>query len=200
MPIPKQKPYLQQQGARRATHTWYRRLGCYVHLGIKMVYCSNTKWARRFRCEDDSLAYIVRGRLSKWGIQALFLSNKNNNHIKVHQAGQALLVALLFRLKCSRKVPGYSTLIGDKAPPGARDRSKLARAQNVRCYSHTGNGGHSWCLSGNLSLSVGLSIKDEARSVLQGAHYHDVDWSVISSLGTHLTCISSPPQNHASGR
>ncbi len=30
-------------------------------------------------------------------------------------------------LKCSRRAPGYFTLIGDKAPPAARDRSKVAR-------------------------------------------------------------------------
>ncbi len=44
------------------------------------------------------------------------------------------------------------------------------------CYPHTGNGGHSWCLSSSLSLSVGFSIQDEAmdvaRSAPQGAHYH----------------------------
>ncbi len=60
-------------------------------------------------------------------------------------------------------------LIRGKAPPAAR-------ALNRSCYPHTGNGGHSWCLSGSLSLPLEFSIRDEAinvaRSALQGAHYH----------------------------
>ncbi len=43
-----------------------------------------------------------------------------------------LLLLLLFRqrqkLKCSRWAPGYFTLIGDKAPPAARNSSEVARA------------------------------------------------------------------------
>ncbi len=31
-------------------------------------------------------------------------------------------------LKCSRLAPGYFTLIGDKAPPAARDSSEVARS------------------------------------------------------------------------
>ncbi len=56
--------------------------------------------------------------------------------------------------------------------PTARDSADVARG---RCYPHTGNGGHSRCLSSSLSLSVGYSIQDEAmgvaRSAPQGAHY-----------------------------
>ncbi len=70
----------------------------------------------------------------------------------------------------------YFTLIGDKTPPAARDSSEVARALNQRCYPHTRNGGHRWCLSSSLSLSEGFSIQDEAmdvaRSAPQGAHYH----------------------------
>ncbi len=64
----------------------------------------------------------------------------------------------------------------DKAQPAARDGSEVARSQKQRCYPHTGNGGHSWCSSSSLFLSVGFSIQDEAvdvaRSAPQGAHYH----------------------------
>ncbi len=46
-------------------------------------------------------------------------------------------------------------------------------------YPHTGNGGHSWCLSISLSLSVGFSIQDEstdvARSAPQGSLYYHAD-------------------------
>ncbi len=73
-------------------------------------------------------------------------------------------------------MPDDFTLIGDKSPPAARDSNEVARVQNQRCYPHTGNGGHSWCLSSSLSLSAGFSIQDEAmdvaRSAPQGAHYH----------------------------
>ncbi len=64
------------------------------------------------------------------------------------------LSLLLF--DCSRTAPG------DRAPPAAHDNSEVARALNRRCYPHTGNGGHSWCLSSSLSLLVGFSTLDEA--------------------------------------
>ncbi len=35
----------------------------------------------------------------------------------------------------------YFTLIGDKAPPAARDSSEVARSLKQSCYPHTGNGG-----------------------------------------------------------
>ncbi len=80
------------------------------------------------------------------------------------------------QLDCSRRAPGYFTLIGDKAPPVARDSSEVAGALNRSRYPHTGNGGHSWCLSSSLSLAAGFSIQDEAmdvaRSAPQRAHYH----------------------------
>ncbi len=69
-------------------------------------------------------------------------------------------------------MPSYFTLIGDKAPPAARDSSEVARAFNRRFYPHTGNG----ALSSSLSLTIGFSIQDGAmavaRSAPQGAHYH----------------------------
>ncbi len=73
-------------------------------------------------------------------------------------------------------MPGYFTLNGDKAAPAARDSSEVARSLNQRCYPHTGNGGHSWCLSSSPSLSVGFSIREAeamnvARSAPQVAHY-----------------------------
>ncbi len=64
----------------------------------------------------------------------------------------------------------------DKALPAAHDDSEVVRALNQRCYPHTGNGGHSWCLSSSISLSVGFSVQGEAmdvaRSAQQRAHYH----------------------------
>ncbi len=68
--------------------------------------------------------------------------------------------------------------------PAPRDCSEVARALNRRCYPHTGNGGHCWCLSSSLfhigwshgccpvratgdSLPSGryLGIKKEARAL-----------------------------------
>ncbi len=64
----------------------------------------------------------------------------------------------------------------DKALPAAHDDSEVVRALNQRCYPHTGSGGHRWCLSSSLFLSVGFSTQDEAmdvaRSAPLGAHYH----------------------------
>ncbi len=41
-----------------------------------------------------------------------------------------VFVALAYHqeLNCSRRVAGFFTLIGDKAPPNLRDRSEVARA------------------------------------------------------------------------
>ncbi len=75
-----------------------------------------------------------------------------------------------------KKSACYFTLIGDKAPPGARNSSEVARAWKQRCYPHTGNCGHSSSLSSSLSVSVGFSIQNEAmdvaRSAPQRGHYH----------------------------
>ncbi len=83
--------------------------------------------------------------------------------------------ALHPELNCSKTAPGFFTPIGDKAPPAARYSSEVARALDGRCYSHTGNGELSWCLSSSLPLSVGFSIQDGAinivRSSPQGGHY-----------------------------
>ncbi len=67
-------------------------------------------------------------------------------------------------------------LIGDKAPPAARNSSEVVRTLKQRCYPHTGNDEHSWCLSSNLSLSVVFSIQDVALSAPQGDHYHAIYW------------------------
>ncbi len=72
-------------------------------------------------------------------------------------------------LKCSKRASRYLTLVGDKAPPAARNGNEVARALNQRCYPHTVNGGHSWCLSSNRSLSVGFFIQDEAMGVARSA-------------------------------
>ncbi len=75
-----------------------------------------------------------------------------------------------------KKSAGLLHQIGDKAPPAAHDSSEVARALNRLCYLHTGNGGHSRCLSSSLSLSVGFPILDEtmdvSRSAPEGAHNH----------------------------
>ncbi len=41
----------------------------------------------------------------------------------------------------------------------ARDSSEVARPLNRRGYPHTGNGGHSWCLSSSVFLSIGFSSR-----------------------------------------
>ncbi len=55
-------------------------------------------------------------------------------------------------------------LIGDKAPPDARDSSEVAR------------GGLIWYLNSSLSLSVEVSVQDGAMDVAWSkplrAHYH----------------------------
>ncbi len=52
----------------------------------------------------------------------------------------------------------------------------LPHAIVERLHVRKSNAGHSWRLSRNLSLSVGISIQGEvmdvARSAPQGAHYH----------------------------
>ncbi len=61
----------------------------------------------------------------------------NGNHFQqlVPVGGKMLLCCCFCCLsiaqranKCSRRVPGCFTLIGDKAPPAARDSSEVARA------------------------------------------------------------------------
>ncbi len=71
-------------------------------------------------------------------------------------------------------------LIGNKAPPAARDSNEVAGTLNQRCYPYTEKGRYSWCESSSLSLSIELFTQDEAmvviRSTPQGVHYHaDVD-------------------------
>ncbi len=56
-----------------------------------------------------------------------------------------------------------------KAPLAARYSSEVERALNQRCYPHTGNDGHSWCLNSGLSLSVRFSIQDETMDVARSA-------------------------------
>ncbi len=56
-------------------------------------------------------------------------------------------------------------LIGDKAPPAARDSDEVARALNQHCYSHIVNGGRIWCLSSRPSLSLRFPIQEEAMDV-----------------------------------
>ncbi len=68
---------------------------------------------------------------------------------------------------CSRRAPGYFTLIGGMTQPAARDSSEAVKSTSL---SHIGNSGHSW------RSSIGFSIRDEAvnvaRSAPQGTHYH----------------------------
>ncbi len=81
-------------------------------------------------------------------------------------------------------------LIGDKAPPAARDRSEVARAKNQRCHPHTRSDGHGWCLSSSLSLLVGFSIQDVARSSPQGGYYHaDVPPSTGNKEGSKFLMV-----------
>ncbi len=66
-------------------------------------------------------------------------------------------------------MPGNLTLIGDKAPPAARESSEVARALNQHCYLHTGNVWHNWSWSSSLSLLVVNPIRDEAMDVAWSA-------------------------------
>ncbi len=94
-------------------------------------------------------------------------------------------------------------LIGDEAPPAARDSCEGPRALNRRCYPHTGNGRHNWCLSSSQSLSVGFSIQDEAMNVGRpeplGDHnlplyltHHSFTFSLDSTLKS-LECVTRVP-------
>ncbi len=60
---------------------------------------------------------------------------------------------LLFRnsVNCSRRAPGYLTLIGGKDPPAARNASEIA--QNWRYYPHTESSRLIWCLSSSPPFS-----------------------------------------------
>ncbi len=53
-------------------------------------------------------------------------------------------------------------LISDRAPPTAHDSSGVSRTFNLRCGRHTRNDELRWCLKNSTSVSVGLSILDEA--------------------------------------
>ncbi len=65
------------------------------------------------------------------------------------EAGYAIVMVAVYVLrqpfKCSRRVSGYFTLIGDAAPLVARGSSEVAR-----CHPHTGNGELNLCLSSRI--------------------------------------------------
>ncbi len=77
------------------------------------------------------------------------------------------------------------------ASPLLVTRRHVPRAIAVRLHvcktnfviSHAGSGGHSWCLSSRLSLSVEFSIQDIARSAPERAHYHADFINLIPKLG-----------------
>ncbi len=45
-----------------------------------------------------------------------------------NQLSTAIVLAEREELNCSRRASGYFTLIGEKAPPAARDSSEVVRA------------------------------------------------------------------------
>ncbi len=100
-------------------------------------------------------------------------------------------------LNCSRRAPGYFTLIGDKAPHAARDSSEVARSLNRRCYPHAGNGEDSWCLSSSLFLSVGFSIQDKAMDVAQSAPQRITYHLLVPLTGTPSKAYAYSPMDHA---
>ncbi len=82
----------------------------------------------------------------------------------VYDVRGAGMLRLLFRHSAKNSTAQEECLvIIDKAPPAARGSSEFARALNWRCYPHTGNGEHSWCLSCSPSLSVEFSVQDAGR-------------------------------------
>ncbi len=56
------------------------------------------------------------------------LTNRSANHGQGADAQIFGVAAKPQELKCSRRAPGYFTLIGDKTPPAARDSSAVVRA------------------------------------------------------------------------
>ncbi len=91
---------------------------------------------------------------------------------------------LLFRLKCTRRVPGYFTLLGDKAPPAACDSSEVARAENQRCYPHTRNCEHSWRLSSGDRI-----FRSRMKPLmLYGPHHRG-----LTAMRTLLNCFRVKP-------
>ncbi len=111
--------------------------------------------------------------------------------MKIHSRSLVGWLLFLVLFGCSAK---SSNSQEDKAPSAARDNSEVAHALNRRCYPHTGNGGHSWCLSSSLSLSVGFSIQDEtmdaARSAPGEAHYLTDVIFVFLKLGLKISILS----------
>ncbi len=79
-------------------------------------------------------------------------------------------------LNWSRWAHGHFTLTGDEAPPTANDSSEVAHALNRRCYPHTGNGGHSWCLISSQSKPWILPVHTTR------AHYHTDPTAVFTLL------------------
>ncbi len=65
-------------------------------------------------------------------------------------------------LKCSRRTPGYFTLIGDKAPSAARASNVILTQETVGSVCVK-----SVAYSGSMDEAM-----DVARSALQGVHYH----------------------------
>ncbi len=70
------------------------------------------------------------------------------------------------RVQLLKKSAWYLHLIGDKAPPAARDSSEVARALNRRWYPHVWNCGLWWCLNKKLSLKVQFSMAHNHADVI----------------------------------
>ncbi len=80
--------------------------------------------------------------------------------------------------------------IGDKAPPAARDSSKVSRTSNRRWYPRTGSRLHS-----SLSLSVGFPIQNETVGVTQpaplGTRSHAGFFYLLPRLGFRMGAWAS---------
>ncbi len=75
-----------------------------------------------------------------WPKSTLYIFIKNH-------MGCRCCLGMVAKAQLLKKSAWPLLLIGGKAPPAARDSNEVARAWICRCHPHTGNGGHSWCLS-----------------------------------------------------
>ncbi len=92
-------------------------------------------------------------------------------------------------LNCTRSPPGCFTLIGDKAPPTARDYIDIARTLNRRCHPHAGNFGLRMMLKQQPILVGIIALHDECMDIVRSAPQ---GLTIIKELGREHVAYDTP--------
>ncbi len=113
--------------------------------GLNVLNKSSITWVRVIQTVAHNALYGIRpyqvvGNRTSYRLV-------HDTVMKKRDYGHGNSARLLPRAQMLKKSAWLRHLIGNKTP--------ITRTLNRRCYPHTGNGGHSWCLSSSLSLSVG---------------------------------------------